>query len=147
MTFELKKGNILESTVAALVNPVNIVGVKKGKGLALDFKNMYPGNFEQFNMMCRAGLVATGKMFLDMEGGKIIINFPTKKHWRDPSQYEYITEGLTDMARIIKKHQIQSIAIPALGCGNGGLDWEKVKPMIIEYMNPLDVHVELYEPI
>ena len=117
-------GNLLESKAQALVNAVNTVGVM-GKGIALQFKKRFPLNFKLYAAACKKGEVKIGKMFVvqesDLQGEKIIINFPTKTEWFKKSQYEYVEEGLKDLVRVIEAHKIESIAIPALGCGHGGL--------------------------
>ncbi len=144
------KGNILDSEALALVNTVNTVGVM-GKGIALQFKERFPQNFKAYQKACKDGLVNTGKMFVfretDLDGEKIIINFPTKQEWFRKSQYNYIEEGLKDLASIITVQGIKSVAIPPLGCGQGGLNWEKVKDMITKYLGGLNgVDVIVYEP-
>lgn len=141
-------GNLLESTAQAIVNTVNTVGVM-GKGLALQFKQAYPSNFKAYALACKRGEVTVGRMFVytDLVHDKIIINFPTKQHWRAASQYAYIEEGLVDLSRVIREYDIQSIAIPALGAGNGGLDWSRVKAMIHAHLAHLDIDLFVYEPI
>src|SRR5665647_276942 len=143
-------GNILESKAEALVNTVNTVGVM-GKGIALQFKKAYLNNFKVYQKACEKGEISTGKMFITRDsnlssGEKIIINFPTKTDWRKPSEYKYIVEGLTDLAKVIEKEQIKSIAIPPLGAGNGGLKWEKVKTIIADKHGYLDIKISVYEP-
>src|SRR5258706_13997677 len=125
-------GNLLEADTQALVNTVNTVGVM-GKGIALQFKEQFPVNFSIYENACKKGLVKTGEMLVtsevSLEGEKIIINFPTKTEWYRKSQYGFIEEGLKDLVRVIKKYNIQSIGLPPLGCGHGGLKWEKVRPL------------------
>jgi O-acetyl-ADP-ribose deacetylase (regulator of RNase III)/uncharacterized protein YwgA len=145
-----KKGNLLDAPVQALVNTVNTVGVM-GKGIALQFKEAFPQNFRAYAKACKDHLMQPGKLlvFLEetIEGSKIIINFPTKTEWFQKSQYEYIETGLQDLVRVIEAEKINSIAIPPLGCGNGGLKWEKVKPMMEKYLSQLtDVEILIYEP-
>ena len=119
------QGNLLESKVEALVNTVNTVGVM-GKGIALMFKESFPANFLAYEDACKCKNVKIGRMFVTenraFEGPHWIINFPTKKHWRQPSKLEWIIEGLQDLRRVIQEHQIRSIALPPLGSGNGGLE-------------------------
>ncbi|MEM4711378.1 MAG: macro domain-containing protein, partial [Candidatus Woesearchaeota archaeon] len=114
------------------------------------FKKAFPENFKAYVKACKNKEIDIGKLFVfkenTIEGEKIIINFPTKKDWRKPSEYEYIEKGLDDLIRIIKKYNIKSIAIPPLGCGQGGLLWEKVKKMIDEKLSSLDIDVYVYEP-
>ena len=143
-------GNILDSKAEALVNTVNTVGVM-GKGIALQFKKAYPNNFKAYNQACKDQQVEIGTLFVSKDenvstGEKIIINFPTKKDWRKPSEYEYIEKGLEDLLNVIDSYKIKSIAIPPLGAGNGGLEWEKVKIIISKYLSQLDIEVLVYEP-
>jgi len=143
-------GNILESKAYALVNTVNTVGVM-GKGIALQFKNKFPYNYVIYREACLKHEVKIG-LLLPVEGRslhlgeRLIINFPTKTHWRFPSEYSYIEKGLEALVKLIAEKEIKSIALPALGCGNGGLDWARVKEMICRYLEPLEVIIEVYEP-
>lgn len=150
MTIRLVTGNLLEQRVDAIVNTVNTVGVM-GKGIALQFKRKWPANAKAYEAACRRGEVVPGKMFVFDNGGlvapKFIINFPTKRHWRQPSQMADIDAGLIDLVLQVKRLQIRSIAIPPLGCGNGGLDWELVRPKIESAFRDLpNVEVELFAP-
>jgi O-acetyl-ADP-ribose deacetylase (regulator of RNase III) len=126
---ELVIGDILKANVQALVNPVNCVGVM-GAGLALQFKQAFPENFQLYKEACKAGQIRTGWMFVVDRGKdcepRFIINFPTKRHWRNPSELEYITFGMVQLVKAVKLWQIESVAIPPLGCGLGGLKWEDV---------------------
>ncbi|MHB1278870.1 MAG: type II toxin-antitoxin system antitoxin DNA ADP-ribosyl glycohydrolase DarG [Bacteroidia bacterium] len=144
------QGNILESNAQALVNTVNTVGVM-GKGIALQFKKAYPHNFKIYADACKNGEIAIGKLLVVKDsnlgsGEKLIINFPTKKDWRKPSEYSYIQEGLIDLIKVIEKHTITSIALPPIGAGNGGLEWERVKTMIESALVKLPVEILVYEP-
>ena len=127
------KGNLLDAKVDALVNTVNTVGVM-GKGIALMFKEAFPANFRAYEGACEAKQVRIGQMYVTenrtLEGPRWIINFPTKKHWRQPSKLKWIVEGLKDLRRVIQENDIRSIALPPLGSGNGGLDWSDVRPEI-----------------
>ncbi|MEQ8239272.1 MAG: macro domain-containing protein [Cyclobacteriaceae bacterium] len=143
-------GNILESEAEALVNTVNTVGVM-GKGIALQFKKAYPNNFKAYNQACKDEQIDIGKLFVTRDGSvstgeKLIINFPTKKNWRKPSEYEYIEKGLEDLLNVIDSYKIKSIAIPPLGAGNGGLEWQKVKNIITKHLSQVDAEVLVYEP-
>lgn len=143
-------GNILESDAQALVNTVNTVGVM-GKGIALQFKKAFPSNFKAYAEACKNEDVEIGKLLVTRDsnldaGEKLIINFPTKKDWRKPSEYSFIEEGLDDLVRVIKDYNIKSIALPPLGAGNGGLEWEKVKKMIGDKLGYLDIDILVYEP-
>lgn len=146
-------GNILEADVEALVNTVNCVGVM-GKGIALQFKNAFPDMYENYRVACRNKQVVPGKMLIDVvvynyynKEFIIIINFPTKRHWKNPSIIGDIKSGLQSLITDIQAMKIKSIAIPPLGCGNGGLDWSVVCPMIEDAMEEVpDTKVLLYEP-
>ncbi len=143
-------GNILESSAEALVNTVNTVGVM-GKGIALQFKKAYHNNYKAYVEACKKNEIKTGKVFVVKDsslnsGAKYIINFPTKKDWRKPSEYSFIETGLDDLIRVLKEYDIKSIAIPPLGSGNGGLEWEKVKKIIEKKLGNLNVEIVVFEP-
>lgn len=145
------QGNLLEANVEALVNTVNTVGVM-GKGIALMFKEAFPKNFKEYDKACKADDVKVGHVFVtstdDMYGPKWVINFPTKKHWRQPTKMEWIVDGLRDLQRFILENNIKTIAIPPLGSGNGGLNWKDVKSQIEAALKDLDdVEIIVYEPI
>jgi O-acetyl-ADP-ribose deacetylase (regulator of RNase III) len=143
------KGNLLEAPAHALVNTVNTVGVM-GKGIALQFKETFPVNFKLYADASKKGQIVVGKMFVVrdalLDGEKIIINFPTKTEWYRKSQYSFIEEGLQDLVRVIASYEIHSIAIPPLGCGNGGLQWNRVKTMMEKYLADVAADVFIYEP-
>ncbi|OYQ33279.1 phosphatase [Flavobacterium cyanobacteriorum] len=144
------KGNLLESDSQALVNTVNTVGVM-GKGIALQFKETFPTNYKTYLEKCKRNELFPGKLLvvkeINISGEKLIINFPTKTEWYLKSKYEYIEEGLVALVNTIKEYNIKSIAIPPLGCGNGGLRWEKVRLLMENYLNNLrDVDIIIYEP-
>jgi O-acetyl-ADP-ribose deacetylase (regulator of RNase III) len=144
------QGNLLDARVEAVVNTVNTVGVM-GKGIALMFREQYPENFRAYEAACKAGEVQVGKMFVtagvELDGPRWIINFPTKKHWRQPTKLEWVRSGLVTLKEVIREKHIKSIAIPPLGCGNGGLDWAAVRPVIEAALGDLrDVEVIVYEP-
>lgn len=146
----LTRGNLLHAETEAVVNTVNTVGVM-GKGVALAFKETYPANFDAYAAACKAGKVKIGRMFVTenaaLHGPRWIVNFPTKQHWRHPSKLEWIRNGLIDLRRVVQECGIRSIALPPLGCGNGGLAWADVRPLIEQALGDLpDVEVMLYEP-
>jgi O-acetyl-ADP-ribose deacetylase (regulator of RNase III) len=151
MAFKIAQGDLLrQDDVDAIVNTVNCVGVM-GKGIALQFKNKWPENNRAYEIACKLKEVRPGRMFVFDSGGLVkpnyIINFPTKDHWRGKSRIEYIRDGLVDLVEQVKRLGIRSIAIPPLGCGNGGLDWEEVRPLIERAFDDLpDVEVRLFEP-
>ncbi len=142
-------GDMFESVAQALVNTVNTVGVM-GKGVALQFKKNYHNNYKAYVEACKKGEVKIGEMFVvrdhSLLGEKLIINFPTKTDWRKPSEYEYVSRGLDALIETIHQYSIQSIAIPPLGAGNGGLHWDRVRSMIEEKLSDLDVRIVVYEP-
>jgi O-acetyl-ADP-ribose deacetylase (regulator of RNase III) len=138
--------SIFESEAQALVNPVNCVGVM-GRGLAKDFATIYPEMVQSYISVCRKGFNPGEVHTWKAESGKYIINFPTKVHWRDPSKLEYIIKGLEGLLETCKKMNIHSIAIPALGCGLGQLDWPTVKDLILKQFDGTGIVVDLYEPL
>lgn len=144
------KGNILTADVDALVNTVNTVGVM-GKGIALAFKKAFPLNYKLYKEVCDKKEFLVGNMFITNTGQltpKFIINFPTKEHWRGRSKIEYIELGMKNLVETIIYNDIKSIAIPPLGCGNGGLEWSIVKPIILDELKKIDkkIDVIIYEP-
>lgn len=147
---EFQRGNLLESKAEALVNTVNCVGVM-GKGIALQFKQAFSENFKQYKKACDRGEVQPGQMLTVATGNlfnpRYIINFPTKRHWKGNSRLEDIQAGLKALVLEVQRLGIRSIAIPPLGCGNGGLDWAVVKPLIVNAFAALDnIEVFIFEP-
>jgi O-acetyl-ADP-ribose deacetylase (regulator of RNase III) len=146
---ELKKGNLFNQSAEAIVNTVNCVGVM-GKGIALQCKERYPEVYIEYRVACNKNLVRPGSMFVCETNSLLepyyIINFPTKRHWRENSRLEDIESGLIDLRKILCERNIQSVAIPPLGCGNGGLAWDIVKPLIEKTTADLDLKVYLFEP-
>lgn len=148
--FEYKKGNILQEQTEAIINTVNCVGIM-GRGIALQFKQMYPENFKAYKQACDNGNVKPGSMFIFNLGKlfnpKYIINFPTKRHWKGKSNIQDIKSGLIALKEDIKRYEIKSIAIPPLGCGLGGLNWNEVKSLIEQTFYDLnDIKFIIYEP-
>jgi O-acetyl-ADP-ribose deacetylase (regulator of RNase III) len=144
------QGNLLDAKVEALVNTVNTVGVM-GKGIALMFKEAFPDNFRAYEYACEHHEVKVGRMFVTesrtFSGPRWIINFPTKRHWRQPSKLEWITAGLEDLRKVIRENAIRSIALPPLGAGNGGLDWREVRLEVERALGDLkNVEILVYEP-
>lgn len=148
---KLTQGDLLEQhEVDAILNAVNCVGVM-GKGIALQFKTRWPANFTAYAAVCKAGKLRPGHVLTHDLGKqarpRYIINFPTKDHWRSASAIDFIRDGLVDLVAEVRRLGIRSIAIPALGCGNGGLVWADVRPLIESAFSPLpDVEVRLFEP-
>lgn len=141
-------GNLLTADVDALVNTVNTVGVA-GKGIALQFRQAYPENFKVYSKAAKSDEVVPGRMHVFDTGHlrpRYIINFPTKRHWRGRSRVDDIVAGLADLVKTIEELSIKSIAVPPLGCGNGGLNWTDVKPLIVDALGELDVDVLLFGP-
>lgn len=143
-------GNLLQADAEALVNTVNTVGVM-GKGIALQFRQAYPDNFNVYQAACKHGDVQPGHMLVFETGWltnpRYIINFPTKRHWKGRSRMEDIAAGLRALIAEVRQRGIRSIAVPPLGCGNGGLDWNEVRPQIeTAFADVPDVHVLLYAP-
>lgn len=144
------KGNLLDAQTEALVNTVNEVGAM-GKGIALMFRAGFPENTKAYEEACRRHEVRVGHMFVtrnpDLMGPRWIINFPTKKHWRQPSKLEWVKDRLKDLARVIQDNAIQSVALPPLGCGNGGLQWSQVQREIEGALSSLDeVEIIVFAP-
>lgn len=142
-------GNLLEAEVDALVNTVNTKGVM-GKGVALQFKRAFPENYKAYRRACVAGEVALGRMFVfdsgQLERPRYIVNFPTKEHWRSRSRLADIEAGLEDLRRVLTELGIESVALPPLGCGLGGLAWSDVRPRIEQALADLSVHALVFEP-
>lgn len=150
MPVEITRGNIVEARTEALVNTVNCVGYM-GRGIALQFKRAFPRNFAAYSAACRRGEVEPGRMMIHATGlldtPRYILNFPTKRHWRGKSRLADINSGLIALVDDVERLGIRSIAVPALGCGLGGLDWEEVRPRIEAAFAKLpQVDVRLYEP-
>ncbi|WP_243839339.1 macro domain-containing protein [Flavobacterium sp. S87F.05.LMB.W.Kidney.N] len=140
----------MDSDAQALVNTVNTVGVM-GKGIALQFKNQFPNNYKIYAKACKNNEFHIGELLVTEEesllgGKKIIINFPTKTDWRKPSEYSYIEKGMIELVNVIKDRNIKSIAIPPLGAGNGGLDWDKVSRLMKYYLKDVDSEITIFQP-
>lgn len=150
MLLNIKQGNLLDAPAEALVNTVNEVGVM-GKGIALMFRDAFPENTRTYEAACKRGEVMVGRMLAvqnrDLSGPRWIINFPTKKHWRHPSKLEWVREGLLDLVRVLAAKRIRSVALPPLGCGNGGLEWNQVRREIEAALAAVpDVEAIVFEP-
>lgn len=139
--------DIFNSKCEAIVNPVNTVGVMGG-GLALEFKKKFPKVYEAYKQKCADGF-DVNELFTcqsEINGcGVFVVNFPTKKHWRNPSQLNWIKDNLIELRDLCIEWEISSVAIPKLGCGLGGLDWNDVKPLIIKTFENVDITVVLFE--
>lgn len=141
-----ENGDLLKSQAVALVNAVNCQGVM-GKGIAYQFKEAFPKNYDIYRDACKKGDFKIGSILIVNDKKKLIVNFPSKDNWKKKSQYEYIAIGLEKLREEITKRNIKSIAIPPLGCGNGGLKWEVVESMIIKTLGDLEsVDIILFAP-
>lgn len=138
------QGDIFQSPAQVLVNTVNTVGVM-GKGIALQYKKLFPEMFAEYKELCESGRFTVGMLWLYETSNKRILNFPTKQHWRQPSRLEYIEAGLSKFANTYQEKRIHSIAFPPLGCGNGQLDFAtQVQPLMEKYLRRLPIDVFIY---
>ena len=140
-----EKNNVLSIKAEALVNSVNLTGVM-GKGIALAFRETFPENYKLYRKACEDKEIDIGKIFVTETGQffpKFIINFPTKKHWRFPSKYEWIEAGLKSLKGWLIENPVNSIAIPPLGTGNGKLDWDRIKMMIVKALKEFEKEIEI----
>ncbi|MDD2716160.1 MAG: macro domain-containing protein [Candidatus Wallbacteria bacterium] len=142
-----KKGDILEEKTQALVNTVNCEGYM-GKGIAYKFKCRFPENNADYQKACKSKTLTIGTLHWFKENGQLIINFPTKDKWRENSKLEYIEKGMAELVKLIKELGVKSIAIPPLGCGNGGLSWNDVLKIVVKHIKPLQEEIDfvVYEP-
>ena len=143
---QFTSGDMFATPAQVRVNTVNCKGVM-GAGVALAFKKRYPEMFKDYQKACEAGAVRPGTLHVWRNlTGEWVINFPTKRHWRNPSRYEDILAGLDALRSYLKEQGPISVALPALGCGHGGLDWNRVSAMIKEKLEDLDAHIFVFEP-
>jgi O-acetyl-ADP-ribose deacetylase (regulator of RNase III)/uncharacterized protein YwgA len=144
--FKALIGDIFASEAQTLVNTVNCVGIM-GKGVAAEFKKRFPEMYEDYSRRCERNQVRLGEPYLYRDlGGAMIVNFPTKDHWRSPSRLADIERGLEIFVQHYKDWGITSVAFPPLGCGNGGLEWSEVGPLMYRMLGNLDINVEVYAP-
>jgi O-acetyl-ADP-ribose deacetylase (regulator of RNase III) len=147
MIIEVRTGDILDAEAHALVNPVNTVGVM-GKGAALAFRKRFPDMFEDYVQRCRRKEVQLGHPYpYYTTDGRVIVNFPTKEHWRSVSRLSDIFEGLRYLRANVREWGVRSMAVPALGCGNGQLEWSVVGPVLYRELDMTDIPVTLYVPL
>lgn len=142
--------SIFDLDVETLVNPVNCVGVM-GKGLALEFKKKYYDNFLAYQEACKNKQIDIGKCYVHQMlcwgNPKYIINFPTKYHWKEDSDFDNIVLGVENLIEIINEYNVNSIALPALGCGLGKLNWIDVKHLYdLKFFNNSKIHVFAIPP-
>lgn len=140
---EYIEGNIFDSPAQVIVNTVNTVGVM-GKGIALEFKNRYPQMFEKYKIACEKRQLTIGKLMLISAPDHMLLMFPTKENWRYPSKLSYIEQGLKRFCDNYAQRGITSIAFPKLGCGNGDLDWNDVRPLMEKYLKNLPIDIYIY---
>jgi O-acetyl-ADP-ribose deacetylase (regulator of RNase III) len=139
-----RRTSLLESTAQTLVNTVNCVGVM-GKGIAKDFKEREPNMFVAYQRICNKKLLSPGKLWLWKGTNSWILNFPTKIHWRNPSKLEWIEAGLEKFVSSYKSLGINEISFPRLGCGNGGLNWDDVRPLMEQYLKSVSIKVFIHD--
>lgn len=143
-----KTGDIFSSTTKCTVNTINCVGAM-GKGIALLHRERYPEQYKEYREKCFSKQIHTGNVYFwkgtDYGYDRDVLWFPTKFHWKNPSTLEYIESGLKAFVNSYEKMGITSIAFPKLGCSNGGLKWEDVKPLMVKYLENLPIEIEIYE--
>ena len=141
-------GDIFSGNYQAITNTVNCVGVM-GNGIALEFKTRYPDMFNKYVLLCKENKIQVGQVWLWYrlaDTPEFIVNFPTKKHWRNPSELEWIESGLDNLRTQVVKYSITTLALPALGCANGGLKFDEVLPLIENKLSDLDTKVFVFSP-
>ncbi|NKX39693.1 macro domain-containing protein [Rhodobacteraceae bacterium R_SAG5] len=134
----------MTSSAQTVVNTVNTVGVM-GKGLAAAFKDRYPEMFLEYKSLCKQGELTPGSSWLWKGSEQWVLNFATKKHWRNPSKMEYVRDGLIEFRKKFETLGVREIAFPRLGCGNGGLDWVDVRPLMIEHLRDLPIKIYIHD--
>jgi O-acetyl-ADP-ribose deacetylase (regulator of RNase III) len=139
-----RTGDIFESGLGVLVNPVNCVGVMGG-GMALECRRRWPGMYLDYCGRCDRGEVEVGRPYLWVGERVRVVNFPTKMHWRQPARVEWVRMGLEGFVKRWKEWGITGVAFPRLGCGLGGLRWEEVRPLMWGYLAGLEIPVEIWE--
>lgn len=144
----LRHGDIFKSGCQALVNPVNCKGVM-GAGLAKQFQHLYPEIYPAYYEACRSGKLVPGVILPTKTRTQIpewILNFPTKDHWKGPSRLEWIEQGLIELVKVVNSLSIDLVAVPALGCGLGGLEWPKIYKLMYDHLSSPDVKYFVYPP-
>jgi O-acetyl-ADP-ribose deacetylase (regulator of RNase III) len=139
-----RRTSLLESTAQTLVNTVNCVGVM-GKGIALAFKEREPQMFAAYKKICEEKLLVPGKLWLWRGNDQLTLNFPTKIHWRNPSRLEWIEAGLRKFVETYKSLGLTEVSFPRLGCGNGNLNWDDVRPLMERYLSPLPIQIYIHD--
>lgn len=142
----LVSGDLFESGMQTLVNAVNCRGVM-GAGIALEFRERFPEMYKDYRARCKRGEVTIGVPYVwNAEGPPYVLNFPTKDDWREKSRVRPIVNGLTSLHARYREWGIESLAVPALGCGLGGLPWETVEPILVGFLSLLPIPVQIYRP-
>ena len=146
MMVRFVRGNLFDSQASALVNTVNCVGIM-GKGIAYEFRRAYPAYHDDYVLRCRRHEVQLGHVYSYRERNKTIVTFPTKQHWKSKSRLEDVEAGLAALRSLVQSEHLTAVAVPPVGCGNGGLAWSDVKPLVERHLGDLDgVDFEVYEP-
>jgi O-acetyl-ADP-ribose deacetylase (regulator of RNase III) len=140
------KGDLFDCQADAITCTVNCKGVM-GKGIAKEFKRRYPEMFTEYAKLCKQGRIHVGEVWVWREGSIYIVNFPTKDDWRNPSQLSWIVSGLDNLKKHVIMGEITSLAMPALGCSNGNLQWSDVLPLIQEKLGELPIEIKVFEPL
>jgi len=142
----LCQGDLFNDDAQAIVNVVNCVGVMGG-GIALEFRKRYHDYYLSYVDDCKTGRLVPGKVSVFDAGGIYIVSFPTKNHYIHPARYSYLEAGLPALVSALEQHGIESVALQALGCGLGGLDWAKALPILYEHLGGARVDARVYEPL
>lgn len=140
-------GDMFAREATIRINTVNTVGVM-GKGVALQFKRRYPAMYLAYKSACRAGAVTPGRLhdWVDEAGDVVVVNFPTKRHWRDAAREDDIRAGLRALRQYLAPWGTVDVTLPALGCGHGGLDWQRVRRLVVLYLGMLAAEIWVYSP-
>lgn len=145
-TVQYCKGDILKTEATAIVNPVNCKGVM-GAGLAAAVRKKYPKSYNDYRRACRQGAIKVGAVFVTSEPDMLLFHLPTKDHWKNQSKMEYVLSGLADLRRKLEALLVSSVAVPALGCGCGGLSWSAVQPVLEDALKDINTDVYIYPPL
>lgn len=146
MTLKYVTGNMFDVDVDIRINTINCVGAM-GKGVALQFKRMYPKLYSDYRVECRRGRITTGKMYIWRGANNVhVVNFPTKDDWHKKSEYSFIEGGLVALRNYLRTLGQVSVAMPPIGCGNGGLSWDRIKRMINKHLSGLEATIYVFEP-
>ncbi len=140
---QIINASIFDSPAQTLVNTVNTVGVM-GKGIAKEYKKRYPQMFKEYKHLCETRKMEIGSLHI-WRGNRWVLNFPTKTTWKKPSKIEYVEDGLKTFVQWYARMGIRSISFPPLGCGNGNLCWDEVKPLMLRYLLNLDISVYIHD--